>query len=154
MIKILLHTNAAWAPLALRLMLSLVIFPHGAQKLFGWFGGYGFTGTMDFFTDVAGLPWIVGFFVIVLETLGALLLAAGLGTRMIAVAFIGLSIGIVLTTHWQNGFFMNWFGHQAGEGYEYFLLWLGMALSLVISGGGKWSLDRWYGNRRLQKALA
>jgi putative oxidoreductase len=152
--KILFHTHANWAPLALRIMLCLVIFPHGAQKLFGWFGGYGLTGTMNFFTDAMGLPWIIGFLVIVLETLGALLLLAGLGTRIIALSFIGLCVGIVLTTHLQNGFFMNWFGNQAGEGYEYFLLWLGMAVSLVMSGGGKWSLDRLYGNRFPKEMVA
>jgi putative oxidoreductase len=133
-------TYHSWTPLILRVLLALVVFPHGAQKLFGWFGGYGFSGTMDFFTGTVGLPWIIGFFVIILETFGALALLAGVATRLVAICYIFLAIGIA-TIHFQNGFFMNWFGNQAGEGYEYFILWIGMAASLAVSGGGKYSVD-------------
>jgi len=147
------HTIEAWVPLVLRLMLGVVVFPHGAQKLFGWFGGYGFAGTMGYFTETVGLPWIVGLVVMLLESLGAILLILGLATRYLAVAYIVLAFGIVFSSHIGNGFFMNWFKVQAGEGYEYFLLWIGMALSLVFTGGGKYSLDAWL-KRTIDKQAA
>ncbi len=137
-----LQTTNSMAPLIIRVMLAAVVFPHGAQKLFGWFGGYGFSGTMGFFTETMGLPWIMGFLVIVLESLGALALLFGIGTRFLALGYIFLVLGIIFSSHAQYGFFMNWFGNQQGEGYEYFLLWLGMAVSLLISGGGRLALDR------------
>lgn len=127
--------------LSLRLVLALVILPHGAQKLLGWFGGYGFTGTMQFFTQTVGLPWIVGFLVIILESFGALAILAGIGTRIIASLYIALTAGIIFTSHLQYGFFMNWFGNQKGEGYEYFLLWAGMALALVFTGSGTYAVS-------------
>lgn len=124
-----------------RIILGFVLFPHGAQKLLGWFGGYGFEGTMNYFTEAKGLPWIVGFVVILIEFFGALSLIVGFATRFWAVCILILAPGIVITEHWGNGFFMNWFGNQAGEGYEYFILMAGLALVLIISGGGKWSID-------------
>jgi putative oxidoreductase len=96
---------------------------------------------MDFFTETVGLPWIIGFLVIVLESIGAIALIAGVATRAIAVCYIFLALGIVFTSHIQNGFFMNWFGNQPGEGYEFFLLWIGMAISLILTGAGKYSID-------------
>ena len=127
--------------LTARVFLGAVIFPHGAQKLLGWFGGYGFGGTMQFFTGTVGLPWLAGFAVIMLEFFGALALIAGLGTRLLAGAYCVLALGIIFSSHGQHGFFMNWFGNQAGEGYEYFLLWLGLAASLLLTGGGAYALD-------------
>jgi len=138
----LIKTSNSWEPLLLRVLLGMVIFPHGAQKLFGWFGGYGFAGSMGYFTDAVGIPWILGLMIILLETLGAVLLMAGLATRLLAILYTLLAVGIVTTTHFQNGFFMNWFGNQAGEGYEYFLLWLGISLALAVSGGGMLSADK------------
>lgn len=139
--KKIFQTKNEWAPLVLRVLLGVVVFPHGAQKLFGWFGGYGFSGTMSFFTDGMGLPWLLGFLVIILESIGALALIAGFATRLVAIAYVVLALGIIFTSHIQNGFFMNWFGAQAGEGYEYFILWIGMAITLTITGGGKYSID-------------
>ncbi len=136
------NTTDSYAPLAIRLMLSIVIFPHGAQKLLGWFGGYGFSGTMTFFTDTMGLPWLIGFLVIVLESAGSIALIAGIATRIIASLYLILALGIVFRVHIHYGFFMNWFGNQQGEGFEYFLLWIGMAISLVLTGGGKYSMDK------------
>jgi putative oxidoreductase len=124
-----------------RIILALVVFPHGAQKLFGWFGGYGFAGTMRFFTETVGLPWVVGLMVILLESVGAVALLIGAATRLVAVCYTVLAISIIFTSHIQNGFFMNWFGNQAGEGFEYFVLWLGISGSLVVSGGGKYAVD-------------
>ncbi len=136
------NTSDSLAPLAIRLVLGLVVFPHGAQKLFGWFGGYGFTGTMGFFTETIGLPWVIGFLIIVLESIGAIALIAGVVTRLIAASYIVLALGILFTSHIQHGFFMNWLGNQQGEGYEYFLLWIAMAISLVITGSGIYSVDK------------
>lgn len=136
------RTNTALNPLVLRVLLGIVIFVHGAQKLLGWFGGNGFENTMNYFTENMGLPWIIAFLTILLESIGALALIAGFATRFFAIAFTGIGIGIVLTTHLEHGFFMNWFGNQSGEGYEYFLLWLGMSVALIFSGGGRYSLDR------------
>lgn len=136
------NTSNSYAPFAIRLMLGLVVFPHGLQKLMGWFGGYGFSGTMEFFTETMSLPWIIGFLVIILESIGAIALIAGLAIRPIAASFVVLALGILFTSHLQHGFFMNWYGNQQGEGYEFFLLWIGMAISLVITGSGKYSVDR------------
>ena len=135
-------TSESWTLIMLRVILGLVVFPHGAQKLLGWFGGYGFSGSMSYFTDTVGLPWIVGFLVIILEFFGAIALIAGMATRIIAVLYIVIAIGIIFTSSIQYGFFMNWFGDQAGEGYEYFLLWIGIAVALLVNGGGKYSIDR------------
>jgi putative oxidoreductase len=134
-------THPDWAPAAVRLTLAAVMLPHGAQKLLGWFGGGGFSATMDGMSQM-GLPAAVVLFVILTESVGSLLLLAGLGTRFVALAFIGLMTGAIATVHAPNGFFMNWFGNQAGEGFEYHLLVIGMALALVIAGGGRLSIDR------------
>ena len=134
-------TGDSIAPTFLRLALGIMMFPHGAQKLLGWFGGYGFNGTMGYFTGTVGTPWVIGFLVILGEFFGALMLIVGLGTRFAAGSLVVIMTGAA----WQlraNGFFMNWFGNQKGEGVELFLLAIGIAVSLVILGGGKWSLDR------------
>jgi len=138
----LLSTTDSFAPLFLRLSLAVVMFPHGAQKVFGWFGGYGFTGTMDHFTGTLGVSSAVAFLVIAGEFLGSLGLAAGMLTRFAAAGLIPIMIGAIKMVHLPNGFFMNWYGNQEGEGFEYHLLVLGMALALVVSGGGRWSMDR------------
>jgi putative oxidoreductase len=135
-------TDQSWASLMLRVTLGVVIFAHGAQKLFGWFGGNGFDGTMGFFTNVMHLPWLVAFLVIVGESVGSLGLIAGLSTRFTAASFIVIMLGAIVTVHWPQGFFMNWFGQQQGEGFEYHLLVIGMSAALVLTGGGAWSLDR------------
>jgi len=124
-----------------RLILAVVIFPHGAQKLLGWFGGNGFSGTLGFFTQSMRLPWLIGFLVIVIESLGSLTLLVGFATRLSALGLIAVMIGAILTSHKQHGFFMNWVGNQQGEGYEYHLLIIGLALALVLGGAGAWSID-------------
>lgn len=140
--KRVLATDAGWSPLALRATLALVMFPHGAQKALGWWGGYGLEGTLGFFTQQIGLPYALALGVIALEFLGPVFLMLGLGTRAVAAGFVGIMLGAIATTHAQHGFFMNWFGQQKGEGFEYHLLVIGMALALLVAGGGKASLDR------------
>jgi len=130
-----------------RAALALVMFPHGAQKLLGWFGGYGFSGTMGYFTGSLGVPAPIALLVILGESIGALLLLAGLGTRVAAFGISAIMLGAVLTTHGSVGFFMNWAGNQAGEGYEYHLLALALSVPLVIAGAGRYALDSWLGAR-------
>jgi len=125
-----------------RIALGIVVFPHGAQKLLGWFDGYGFEGTMGFLTGSVGLPWIVGLLVILIEFFGALFLITGFATRIAALGIIGNFIGVVFSSHSSSGFFMNW-SAQANqiEGLEYFILLFGLALISLIAGGGKASID-------------
>lgn len=140
LLSLLVATGDSFAPVFLRLALGLMFFPHGAQKLLGWFGGYGFSGTMGYFTGTVGTPWLVGALVILGEFFGSLLLVAGLGTRFAAASLAVILLGAAWQ-HRTHGFFMNWFGNQKGEGLEFFLLALGLAVALVILGGGKWSVD-------------
>jgi putative oxidoreductase len=135
-------TDRSLASVVLRVVLAFVMFPHGAQKALGWFGGYGWNGTMGFLTEQIGMPSVAAAFVILLEFVGPLLLLVGLGTRLVALGFVGLMMGAIATVHAQNGFFMNWNGDQAGEGFEYHLLVIAAAVALIIAGGGRWSVDR------------
>ena len=139
--KKIFQTNESNASTIIRIVLGLILFPHGAQKMLGWFGGYGFNGTMGFLTGTAGLPWIMAFLVIAIEFFGAIALIVGFATRIVAVGIISLFTGIIATGHFQNGFFMNWYGNLKGEGYEFHLLIIGMAIALLVSGAGKWSVD-------------
>jgi putative oxidoreductase len=135
-----LETDRSWVLFAQRVMLGLVILPHGLQKLLGWFGGAGFEGTMGFFSS-QGMPAPIGLLVIVAESLGALALVAGLFTRVAAFGIAAVMLGAIALVHAPNGFFMNWFGTQGGEGFEFHLLALALAVPLVARGGGLWSLD-------------
>ena len=130
-----------WSAVIARFALCIVVFPHGAQKLFGWFGGYGFDGTMGFLTSQARLPYIIALLVILIETFAALFILLGFATRLAALGILANFIGIVIKIHADNGFFMNWAGTQKGEGIEYFLLLFGLAIILLITGGGKASID-------------
>jgi putative oxidoreductase len=142
MLKKLFETNDDVTMLILRLLLGLVFFPHGMQKLLGWFGGYGFAGTFDMFTTKMGIPAIFAFLAIIAEGLGPLGLITGLLTRVAAFGIAFEMAVAVYMLHWQNGFFMNWFGNQKGEGYEYHILVIAIAIVLIIKGGGKWSADK------------
>ena len=124
-----------------RLMLSIVFIPHGSQKLLGLFGGYGFTGTMESFTS-NGMPAVLAFLIIMAESLGSLALLFGFFGRFMAFGIGMVMSGAILMVHLQNGFFMNWFGTKKGEGFEYHLLALGLALVIMIKGSGKFSVDR------------
>ena len=142
MLKKVLSTNNDVALTIVRITLGLVMFPHGAQKVLGWFGGYGFSGTMGFFTGTMGVPAVMAFLVIMAEFAGALGLIVGLGTRVAAFGMMAVMIGAIFMAHLSNGFFMNWYGNQQGEGFEYHLLVIGMAFALILRGGGALSLDR------------
>jgi putative oxidoreductase len=124
----------------LRITLGVVMLPHGLQKAMGWFGGYGYTGTMGWFASI-GIPAFFGFLAIFAETAGSLALIAGLTTRIAAFG-IGTTLLVATTMHKANGFFMNWSGQQKGEGFEYHILAIAIAVVLMIGGAGKWSIDR------------
>jgi putative oxidoreductase len=141
MIQRLTVTEPQLSPLILRIVFAIVLWPHGAQKLLGFFGGYGFTPTMQHLTTEAGLPSLIAFLVIFLEFFGSLFILFGLFTRLVAIAQIILFLGMIVTAHLQFGFFMNWFGAQKGEGFEYHLLAIGLLISLIVTGAGKLSLD-------------
>ena len=142
MLQKFLATENDLAPLILRLILGLVMLPHGLQKTLGLFGGYGLSGTYGFFTTQMGLPGFVVLLVILAESLGAIGLIFGCLTRLGALGIAANMCGAILLVHLHNGFFMNWSGKQAGEGFEFHLLALGIALVLLIKGGGSWSIDR------------
>jgi putative oxidoreductase len=140
MFKVLLQTDNSPAQLFIRVALGVVMFPHGAQKVLGWFGGPGMAKTLEAFAGMGFPLWSVVALMVV-ESLGALLLVAGFLTRLWAFG-IGAAMTICMFMHHvQHGFFMNWFGQQQGEGFEFHLLVIGICLALLIKGGGLLSLD-------------
>lgn len=141
MLKDLLRTDPSWSLTVIRLALAIMILPHGAQKLLGLFGGYGFRGTMQFFTESMHIPWVFALLAILAEFFGGLALMFGLATRLAAAGIGTVMLVAMLTTHLQHGFFMNWSGNQKGEGIEFFILAIGISLALVVGGGGAWSID-------------
>lgn len=141
MLRRLMLTDDDISRTLVRLFLGLVMFPHGAQKLLGWFGGGGFSGTMQGMTGM-GLPAIVVFLVILIEFFGSLGLIVGFLGRVSAFGVLCVMLGAVFTVHLPNGFFMNWMGTQKGEGFEYHLLAIGMALAIIAKGSGAYSADR------------
>ncbi len=126
--------------LVARLALGIVILPHGLQKLLGMFGGAGFTATVDYFVG-SGLPAFLAVLIIIGEAFGALGLILGFLSRLAALGITIIMLGAILTVHVKFGFFMNWTGTQAGEGFEFHILAIGLALVVLIRGGGLWSVD-------------
>jgi len=123
-----------------RLFLGVVILPHGLQKLLGMFGGYGFSATVDFFVT-NGVPAAIAFLIIIGESFGAVGLILGFLSRLAALGITLIMLGAISLVHLPHGFFMNWFGNKQGEGFEFHLLAIGLALVVLIKGGGKWSVD-------------
>ncbi|MBS1637789.1 MAG: DoxX family protein [Bacteroidetes bacterium] len=134
-------SDNSWTGLILRLILGTVMLPHGMQKLFGLFGGYGFKGTMSYFTDTMKLPWVIALLIIFIEFFCSIAFIIGFSSRICALLFIIIMIGAIITTNYKFGFFMNWFGAQKGEGFEYHLLVIGICVALLLTGSGKYSLD-------------
>ena len=141
MLRKLFATNKDVIPIFLRLTLGAVMFPHGAQKVLGWFGGGGFKVTLEGMTGM-GVPAAIVVMVMIAEFLGSLGLIFGFLTRLSALGVISVMLGAIFTVHQQYGFFMNWMGKQAGEGFEYHLLAIGIAVALLVRGGGAFSIDR------------
>jgi putative oxidoreductase len=139
--KRLMGTSNDVALTMLRVVLGVVFFAHGAQKMLGWFGGFGFHGTVGAFTQM-GMPAAMAYLIICTEFFGGLGLIVGLLTRVASLGVAGLMVGAIFMVHLQNGFFMNWMGTQKGEGFEFHLLALAMAAALLLRGAGAFSLDR------------
>lgn len=137
----LFSTSGDWGLTLLRLALGVVIFPHGIQKTLGWFGGAGFQGTMAFFTQ-GGIPPVFAFLAICAEFLGGLGLIVGLLSRIAAFGVLCVMLVAVYRVHLPNGFFMNWAGNQKGEGFEFHILAIGIAIAIILRGAGAFSLDR------------
>ena len=126
----------------LRLLFGAVFFAHGAQKALGWFGGYGFAGTMGFFTQKVHIPAPFAVLAIAAEFLGSLGLLVGLLSRIAAFGIACNMVVAVAMIHIHYGFFANWTGAQKGEGFEFHILAVAIALFIMIKGSGPLSLDR------------
>lgn len=137
----LFKTDSCISTLVLRLTLGIVFFPHGAQKVLGCFGGYGFAGTMGAFTSQMHIPALFAFLAIMAEFAGSIALILGLFTRAAAFGIAANMIVAIAMVHSQFGFFMNWYGAQKGEGFEYHLLVIGIAIALILRGGDRFSVD-------------
>ena len=141
MIRRLFKTDGTISGTILRVLLGIVIFPHGAQKLLGWFGGAGFTATMRWFESSFHIPTIFALLAILAESVGAVALIAGFFTRIAALAISVNMLVAVALIHGKVGFFMNWMGTAKGEGFEYHILVVAIGIALMFMGGGRWSLD-------------
>jgi putative oxidoreductase len=140
MLKRLLQTTNDPVLTIIRLMLGLVFFAHGAQKMLGWFGGYGFSGTLSALST-SGMPIPLALFVILTEFFGSVALICGAFARVASGAIALLMVGAIAMVHAHFGFYMNWFGQQKGEGFEYHLLAIGLAVAVLVRGAGSFSID-------------
>jgi putative oxidoreductase len=142
MFKKLMGTDENLSGTILRILLGAVMLPHGAQLVLGMFGGGGLKASLNMFQTAFHIPIYLAIAAILAPSLGALALIAGFFTRLAALGiaiFMGMAVYLV---HWKIGFFMNWMGNQKGEGFEYHILAIAIALALMIRGGGRWSVDR------------
>ena len=147
MFRQLLDTDDDRLVALMRIVLGVVMFPHGAQKVLGWFGGYGIAGTYEFFTQGLHIWGVVAYCVIFGEFFASLGLLTGAFGRVAAAVVFVIQLGGVIIVHSTNGFFMNWGGQQVGEGYEFHLMSLTLSLVLVLRGSGALSVDRWLAKR-------
>ncbi len=141
MFRRIIETTNDFTLMVLRLALGVVFLAHGTQKVLGWFGGYGFSGTMGFFTQQMGIPAPLAFLAIAAEFFGGLGLLGGFLGRIAAFGILCNMVVATLMVHRHFGFFMNWFGSQKGEGFEYHLLAMALGLAILIKGSGAFSID-------------
>jgi putative oxidoreductase len=146
MLSDLFSTDPDWTQTIIRLILGVVFFAHGAQKLFGWFGGPGLRATINTMRELLGLPVPLAFFAVCAEFLGGLGLIVGLLSRVAAVGIAVIMLAAIFVVHGRNGLFLNWFGDRKGHGYEYHLLAIALAAAIVVRGSGAVSLDRLFLN--------
>ena len=136
MVQKILSTNAGWGALALRIPVGIIFAAHGAQKLFGWFGGYGLEGTGGWMDSIGLSPGVVmAFLAGAAEFFGGIALVLGLLTRPAAFALSIAMLVAIFAVHFQNGLFMS------NNGYEFGLALLAASVSLLFSGAGKASVD-------------
>lgn len=138
----LFSTNSDWILTAIRIILGIIFFAHGAQKLLGWFGGSGLQSTMKTMHELLGLPVPVAFLTVATEFFGGLGLIVGLLSRLAALGIGVTMVAAIVMVHGRNGLFLNWFGEREGHGYEYHLLAIALALAIIVRGSGAVSLDR------------
>jgi putative oxidoreductase len=127
--------------LILRVVLGLIFFAHGAQKVFGWFGGPGYGPIMQWFTS-QHIPMLLAWLAITAEFVGGLTLTFGFLARLSAFGIVVNMVVATLTIGLPNGLFMNWFGNQKSEGIEFYLLAIVIGMTIVLQGAGPWSIDR------------
>ncbi len=138
---LLVGTSSSWAITVVRVVLGIIFFAHGSQKVLGWFGGYGLKGTTGYFTSI-GLPLPIAYLICFFEFLGGIGLVLGLFTRLAALAVMIVMIGAIAKVHWPNGFFLNWeLTTDKGHGYEANLAFIAIAVACLIAGGGALSID-------------
>jgi putative oxidoreductase len=147
-----ISTDNSYNWLIMRVTLGTVMLAHGVQKAFGWFDGFGWTNTVNYFTHTVGLPTALAAFIILIETLGAVLLIVGFAGRINALLLGIVMAGAFFVDHLPNGFYMNWFGNHKGEGYEFDILFWAIAGVLAVNGSGKFSVDRWLFKRNVSVA--
>src|SRR5947208_12330900 len=135
-------TYADWVVGVARVILGIIFFAHGAQKMLGWYGGPGLASSMRTFTEHLHLPSTLAFVVIAGELFSGIGLIVGLFSRIAAVVIVLTMVGAIATVHFRFGLFLNWFGSQEGHGIEYDLLAITLALVVVVKGAGAFSLDR------------
>jgi len=138
----LFSTNPNWALTVMRLILGVIFFAHGAQKMLGWFGGAGLKETLRTMHQFFGLPVPLAFMAVASEFLGGIGLVVGLMGRLAAIGICVTMLSAIMMVHWRYGLFMNWFGDRKGHGVEYHLLAIGLAIAIVVGGSGAFSLDR------------
>ncbi len=141
MLHRLIRTQDDAALAAIRIALGVVMFAHGSQKMLGWFGGYGFNGTMGYFENQMHIPAALAFLAIAAEFFGGLGLLLGFVGRVAALGITVNMLVAIVKVHLPNGFFMNWSGQQKGEGFEYHLLVLAITTAVMLHGSGAWSVD-------------
>jgi len=141
MLHQIVHTLEDWKLTILRVMLGCIFFAHGAQKALGWFGGNGFSGTVQYFTTSMGIPEFFAILAILAEFAGGLGLIFGLLGRIAAFGIACNMLVAIALVHSHFGFFMNWTGQQPGEGFEFHLLVLAMTAAVMIGGSGAFSID-------------
>ena len=135
-------TFASASLLIVRVVLGIIFFAHGGQKVFGWFGGPGLRGLISYFKQSLGVPAPLTVLAALTEFFGGLAMIVGLLVRPAAVGLIVVLVVGTATVHWRNGFFLNWSLEPGkGHGYEMNLALIGMALAVLVGGGGALSID-------------
>lgn len=142
MIESLIGTNADWVVGIIRIVLGIIFFAHGAQKMLGWYGGPGLANSMRTFTEHLHLPSTLAFLVIAGELFSGIGLIVGLFSRIAGLVIVVTMVGAIATVHFRFGLFLNWFGTQEGHGIEFHLLAIALALVVVVKGAGALSVAR------------